>query len=246
MKRITTECDKCHRHISRSNFKKHFSSCDGNVKKVYPNGYVCECTAKFESAESLGAHKGHCNKNRMYKAWNSGLTKETDKRVKQGGETYSKKILSGEINASQLGKKCTDRHKNKISETIKNKIKNGTWHLSFSHARIHEYNGIKFHGTWELKYAKWLDENNVKWRRPNEKFEYEFEGKKRFYTPDFYLIEEECYVEIKGYPVKKDFAKWDFFPLKLKILSGKNLFELKIIDDFKSRNVKYKETSWLK
>jgi hypothetical protein len=107
----------------------------------------------------------------------------------------------------------------------------GTWHYSFSKVRTHEYNGIKFMGMWELQYAKWLDQNNVKWRRPKEKFTYEFEEKQRFYTPDFYLIETQEYVEIKGYETEKDRAKWSAFPLKLKIIKGKELFKLEIISE---------------
>ena len=82
-----------------------------------------------------------------------------------------------------------------------------------------------------MQYAKWLDENEVKWRRPKEKFLYKFEGKEKYYTPDFYLIDSNEYIEIKGYETEKDRCKWRDFPLKLKIIKGKELYSLGIINE---------------
>ena len=76
----------------------------------------------------------------------------------------------------------------------------------------------------------YLDEHHIKWRRPNEKFKYRFEEKDSYYTPDFFLEDEGVYVEIKGYKTPKDEAKWSQFPLKLKILEGKDLIQLGILE----------------
>lgn len=64
-----------------------------------------------------------------------------------------------------------------------------------------------------------------------ESFAYIFEGKERKYTPDFYLVDSDEYVEIKGYKTDKDAAKWEQFPehRKLKVLRGEDLIALKII-----------------
>lgn len=80
--------------------------------------------------------------------------------------------------------------------------------------------------TYELEYVKWLDSNNINWKGNKEKFEYQWEGKTRYYYPDFYLIDEDCYIEIKGFETKKDKEKWKCFPYKLKILKYKELKEL--------------------
>jgi hypothetical protein len=47
-------------------------------------------------------------------------------------------------------------------------------------------------------------------------------------TPDFYLIESDTYVEVKGYKTEKDEAKWNQFPKhrKLKILMKEDLISL--------------------
>lgn len=171
--------------------------------------------------------------------WNKGKTKETHPAIRKGGETMSKRYASGEVIGWSKGlTKETDPRLAAISEhnkkVVNKKIEEGTWHVSFSKRKTYEYKGEKFHGTWELKYAQWLDSQNIRWRKPKENFHYELNGTSHRYTPDFYLIDEMCYVEIKGYETEKDRAKWDQFPLKLKVLKGKELNELGLIDSYKN------------
>jgi len=119
----------------------------------------------------------------------------------------------------------------KISATIKEKVKNRTWHTSLAKHMHYSYNGFDLHGKWELSYAKWLDLNNIKWIKCKESFEYTFNNTIRRYTPDFYLIDLNEYVEIKGYQTEKDLAKWSQFPSnkKLTILKRDDLKKLDII-----------------
>jgi hypothetical protein len=165
-----------------------------------------------------------------------GLTKETSVLVKKQQNTFRKNFNEGKIKSWSKGKtKDTDARLKKlgqiVSKSICDKVKNGTWHYSFSKVRTHEYqsknNGIiKVMGSWELKYVKYLDENNINWIQNKNKFYYEFDGlmnKCGYYVPDFYLIDEEVYIEIKGYETDKDRAKWKWFPHKLKVLKRKEL-----------------------
>lgn len=132
--------------------------------------------------------------------------------------------------------KHTEESKKKIQEIVAEKVKNGTWHYSFSKVCTHEFDSkfvgkVKLMGRWELEYAKYLDNNNIEWRRPKEKFYYEFSGLKAgkgYYTPDFYLVKDNIYVEIKGYETDKDKAKWFWFPkdLKHKVLKRQDLLDL--------------------
>lgn len=84
----------------------------------------------------------------------------------------------------------------------------------------------------------YLDNLNIKWRRPTEKFKYIFEEKSSYYTPDFYLEDEKVYIEIKGYKTPRDEAKWSQFPDELKVLEGKDLVQLGILDVYSVRNIK--------
>lgn len=119
----------------------------------------------------------------------------------------------------------------RISRTIKKKVEEGTWHTSLAKHMHIDYNGVNLHGSWELAYAKYLDLNKIRWIRTTDSFHYEFEGKSRKYTPDFYLIDSDEYVEIKGYKTKKDDAKWSQFPShkKLVVLMGEELKQMNII-----------------
>ncbi|MCK9575809.1 MAG: hypothetical protein WC979_00750 [Candidatus Pacearchaeota archaeon] len=211
------KCPHCNKEYSKHGIGTHIWRVHGDGKEFDPNE---------------GFKKG------TRKQWNNGKTKETDERVANNGNSYSIAHKEGRIKTWCEGlTKETDERIAAISkvvaESVLTKVKNGTWHLSFAHSRIIEYNGIKFHGSWEVAYAKYLDANNIKWRRPTERFEYYFENKKRHYTPDFYLIDEKKYIEIKGYPTDKDRAKWQNFPLDLQIILGKELFEMKLIEHYK-------------
>lgn len=128
-------------------------------------------------------------------------------------------------------KEWNEENGKRISKTIKKKVNEGTWHTSLAKHMHIDYNGNDLHGSWELVYAKYLDKNNIKWIRNTDSFSYEFEGKQRRYTPDFYLIETDEYIEIKGYKTDKDTAKWAQFPShrKLIVLMKEKLKQLGII-----------------
>ncbi len=119
----------------------------------------------------------------------------------------------------------------KVSKTINEKIANGTWHTSLARHMHYDYNGVDLHCSWELAYAKYLDSNNIKWIRCKNSFPYIFENKLRRYTPDFYLIDSCEYVEIKGFKIPKDDAKWNQFPnhLKLTVLMENELKALGVL-----------------
>jgi hypothetical protein len=52
------------------------------------------------------------------------------------------------------------------------------------------------------------------------------EGKDSCYRPDFFLLEQNLYIEVKGYKVLRDEARWSQFPFKLKVLGGKDRMSL--------------------
>ena len=102
----------------------------------------------------------------------------------------------------------------RISETAKRNGKMGGyrersgWTQWFKHNS--PYAGEVFlNGTWELAFARYLDANAIPWVRNKQSFDYEWEGKNHKYFPDFYLNQTDEFVEIKGYVVPKDAAKWE-------------------------------------
>jgi hypothetical protein len=171
-------------------------------------------------------------------AWNRGLTKTSDERVKKCGETFSKNYKDGKFSVwcDGLTKETSESlfsSSLKVSETVTSKVMQGDWHFSFSKTKTVIYKGCKLRGSWEYAYAQYLDAQNIIWEQPRESFPYEFEGKIRQYFPDFYLPQTDDFIEIKGYETEKDRAKWRQFPHTLKILRGEDLFNLHLIPSFK-------------
>lgn len=85
---------------------------------------------------------------------------------------------------------------------------------------------VYLRSTYELEYVKWLDCNNIRWKQNSTKFPYHWNGVIRYYYPDFFLIDMNKYVEIKGYKTEQDVAKWEDFPYELEILYGIDLIKM--------------------
>lgn len=69
------------------------------------------------------------------------------------------------------------------------------------------YNNFLFRSYWEANFAKWCDLSNIKWQYEPKMFDLG----NTTYTPDFYLLEFDCWIEIKGWEnkdFKKKFKKW--------------------------------------
>lgn len=114
-------------------------------------------------------------------------------------------------NASK-GRKLTDDHRNNIKKSMRTAVVNNPASYTANNVSgrtpIIWYNGFKLKGTWELETAKWLDRNNIKWTNILDGFEYEWNESIHLYYPDFYLIDYNYYIEVKGYERERDRAKW--------------------------------------
>jgi len=98
-----------------------------------------------------------------------------------------------------------------------------------THGRFGRYKNIFMRSSWELNFAKWCDLSGIKW-----KYEYKtFDLGSTTYTPDFYLPEFDCYIEIKGYwrdDAKKKFKfVQKYFNIDLDVFDEKILKMLGII-----------------
>jgi len=98
-----------------------------------------------------------------------------------------------------------ERHSKAMTQAV---INNPGSYTKSNRGRVKhiEYDGIDFHGNWELAFYKWCKGNNVSVIRNELGFEYTWD-KERLYYPDFYLPELDCYVEIKGYQTDRDDCK---------------------------------------
>lgn len=102
--------------------------------------------------------------------------------------------------------KLTEEHKKKISETrrrdwAEGKVYSNTPNYFCKWYEFKKSNGeiIKTQGTWEYKYAEWLDKNNINFLCHVGCLYYKDKlGKDRVYLPDFYLLDSNEYIDIKN------------------------------------------------
>lgn len=185
------------------------------------------CGRECKNDNSLRNHERLCKQNPNRQVLKSNFIEYNKKRKELGikGEnqyTKARKLglpdpIISEETKQKLSKVWTGKHhteetKQKISKGIKKAIKEHP--ESYSSCNVNGrvknviYNGIKLDGKWELEVAKYLDKNNIKWERPNIGIEYEWNNKIHLYFPDFYLLEYNTYIEVKGLIRERDYAKW--------------------------------------
>lgn len=165
--------------------------------------HVCKfCKKLCKNPNSLRNHERLCpeNPDRNYvshtiglKAWNRGLTKESDDRIRKYGKSFSAKYKGTELGKKILGRPHTEEYKQKMRE-IAFKRGIGGWHTSKSY----EYNGVKLGSEYELRVAKELDANGVSWTRPSYFLWEDDDSVKHRYYPDFYLPEYGVYLDPKN------------------------------------------------
>jgi len=120
------------------------------------------------------------------------------------------------------GKKHTIKTRNNMKKQHHRKLP--------SHGKHIKYKNIWFRSTWEANFAKWLTLSNIKWLYEQKTFDL---GKTN-YTPDFYLPEFNCYIEIKGWwrrDAKRKFKlfKKNYLNVNIIVLNRKALSKLGLI-----------------
>jgi hypothetical protein len=119
-----------------------------------------------------------------------------------------------------------------ICRTLRGEYK-GRNHPRFgkvTHPKYIKYKNIRFHSSWESKYAEHLDELNIKWKYEPKAFDLG----ETTYTPDFYLPETDTYVEIKGWWRDDAKSKFKMFRIKypkinIKVYRQNHLRRMKVI-----------------
>lgn len=85
------------------------------------------------------------------------------------------------------------------------------------------YKGYWCDSSYELAYVIFNIDHQIIFQRNNEFFNYQFENQSFKYYPDF--VQNNIYIEIKGFLTNKDQAKFQYFPTTktLKIITGKDI-----------------------
>ena len=160
--------------------------CNKDYKVNQP--YICYCKycgKECKNLNSLKQHEIRCKENpnhitnkgntKPHTSWNKGLTKETDDRVKQQGQTFSNRVKAGIITS--------------VGGFRESAVK-GCYKYGY-------YKNIRCDSSWELAFVVFNIEHNIPIKRNIRKFEYFIDGKKHIFIPDFVVNETEI-IEIKG------------------------------------------------
>lgn len=118
----------------------------------------------------------------------------------------------------------------KVSLNSSNKVRDPNSQYGKRFYKRWLYKNIYFKSSWELEFAKMCDNSNVKWEYEPERF---ILFGCRYYTPDFYLIDKNCYIEIKPDDLLSNFNGYSeeferIVNKKLIFLTDKNWIERKL------------------
>jgi hypothetical protein len=104
---------------------------------------------------------------------------------------------------------CGDMCRTIASNSIRT-YQNGSRKPSWYFCKEQQKN-VLLESSWEVEIAKLLDASNIKWIRPKP-LEWFDGNKKRFYYPDFYLPEQNMYLDPKNpFCMERDKNKLNFF-----------------------------------
>lgn len=187
-------------------FKIECEKCKNLVTKNNLQRHINSCNG-------LGTKRNRPKKGRGTNIWNKGLTKETNDKVKKNSEAISLAI-KGKPTLPH-----SEKTKKKLSEIAKlNKLGGHT-----SKKRV-KYKNIVLHSSYEQKVAEQLDQNNIRWNRPNPLKWIDVNGIEHRYYPDFYLLDYNIYLDPKNdYLINKDQDK-------IKRVSEQNQVKVIVLD----------------
>ena len=219
-------CVKCKEEVQIRYFSTH--KCKRSITDL-----KCQfCSSERKNKLSLTAHERICklNINRQQISFTLG---------KKGNSSNQY------LKAKRLGlpkPKLNNEQRKKLSESLKKSEKNTKWsderrlkhrkamklavekypesYTSSNRGRVKqiEFDGLKFHGNWEVLFYKWCNENNINCERGKKYFYYIWMESEHLYFPDFFLPEYNLWVEVKGFKTDRDICKWEQFPEKILIL----------------------------
>lgn len=189
------------------------------------------CNRPAATKNSNSQHELYCkfNPNKKKKISSYGMLgkKGTNQHIKGTAKPMTEEGRE-KIRIKNRNKIWDTAARKKHSESMKKAVeKNPEVYTSSNRGRTKQiiYNGIKFHGSWELKFYQWCENNNIKIIRNIKGFKYNWNGQ-RTYFPDFYLPDHNTYIEVKGYKTERDDAKWTQFPNKLITIVKKDIINI--------------------
>lgn len=168
----------------------------------HTNKYKCPTCNKEYSSKGIATHIWRMHGNgithkcgrdrRTIIAWNKGLTKHTDNRLKIYSDNAKNKFDSGVRVAHFKGK----QHKPETIQKLKQNA--GGVRKGAGRGKSGWYNGYWCDSTWELAWVIYHLDHNIPFSRNTTSFSYEWKSESHLYYPDF-VYDDGTLIEIKGY-----------------------------------------------
>lgn len=233
-----TLCELCNFLFTNNNIKKHKDICNGkpSIYVRHSNGIFVRTPTKSESFDWKAFQLYYDNKHSLMECcrhFNISTTPVCN-AIKKGLIKTRSRTETARIRGNLDNRFHTEENKQKISKSMRKAVLEGRQKTTAPYGdkcKLYETInslGVKeiLQGGWEKKVADFLNLNNIAWKRSKKSFTYIFESKEREYFPDFYLLDYDVYIEVKGMKTKKDEAKWSQFPKKLIIIDKTNIDDL--------------------
>lgn len=120
----------------------------------------------------------------------------------------------------------TEESKQKISKSMRKAVLEGRQKTTAPYGeKCKLYEAINslgeketLQGGWENIVADYMSLNGIRWTRSKKSFTYIYDSEEREYFPDFYLLDYDVYIEVKGMKTDKDEAKWKQFSKTLYVI----------------------------
>lgn len=199
-------CPKCSREISLSNFDRHVKACTGPKKTKYPwtewkigdnlyqypDGYIGNMAQV--KLYIINSNPNNNKKNNLKNwneersqgivdSWNKGLSIETHPEL-------ADKLSSSAETREKLSKINKQKPQGAVKLWLEGKPVKGR---KIYYYTMKDDTEIILDSSWEVQLAKSMDYFNVLWERP--KLMRLLDG--RSYTPDFYLVDFDVYLDPK-------------------------------------------------
>ena len=242
-------CGKEYKNLEAHIRRLHKISREEYSKRFNYNGQFMISMSKESREKVSNSKKGKI-------PWNKGLTMEKDSRIKstkgrkmteeqkayiskRTREAMQRPEVKAKVRASNRGLNFhTERYevRRKIAEASIKHWEDGAYANKCANNQFGiktEYNGIVFRSKTEAKFAKYFDDNNIKYEYENYIFKYkQNDGLEHNYRPDFYLPEYDIFIEVKSKIIMTDLVKAKLESVKL---AGKRIIiaDLKMLPQLK-------------
>ena len=177
-------------------------SLEDKVGKKRANKLKQEASERFSGEGNPFFNKQHTQKTIDLILKNRVLTDDGRKKNQEAKKNKSWVEQYGEEKANKL------KSEQSIRVMGKNNPAFGKIYNSKKGFKKFTYKEYHFRSSWELKVAEYLDEQNIEWTFESIIFDLK---NGTTYRPDFYLIKENKWIEVKGYWYEDAKLKFEIF-----------------------------------